>query len=90
MKRRRFLSITALICALSCVLALFGCSDQTNSTEDTSTQSATADPVTVRVGSLSGPTTIGMVSFMEKPMRMRQTIRMNLPFLVLLTRLFRL
>lgn len=66
MKRRRFLSITALICALSCVLALFGCSGQTNSTEDTSTQSASADPVTVRVGSLSGPTTIGMVSFMEK------------------------
>lgn len=65
MHRRRFLSVTAIVCALSCVLALFGCSGQTPS-EDSSSQAAAAEPVTVRVGSLSGPTTIGMVSFMDK------------------------
>ena len=66
MHRRRFLSLTALICALSCVLALFGCGGQTTTTEDSSEQTAAVEPVTVRVGSLSGPTTIGMVSFMDK------------------------
>lgn len=65
MKKTRLLAaVAALTMCLAFVLA--GCSQGASTTANNSNAASTSDPVNVRVASLKGPTSIGMVSFMSK------------------------
>lgn len=64
--RRGFLSATTLAAALACTAALPGCGSQPAAEGGSDGSAANAEPVTVRVGSLTGPTTIGLVDFMAR------------------------
>lgn len=55
-----------VVAAAAQALALAGCGNNAQSASSQAATTAEADPVEVRVASLKGPTSIGLVSFMDK------------------------
>lgn len=67
-QKHRFLAIPALILTMALAVGLIGCSVASTQAAATAatTQAATTTPVDVNVASLKGPTSIGLVSFMQR------------------------
>lgn len=65
MRRRTFLAAAGAT-ALAGAATLLGCGGQGQPGSQAEGGEASAEPTTVRVGSLTGPTTIGLVEFMDK------------------------